>query len=178
MSDFESSRARARVHVRRGRFADAAAALLEALAERPDDLPARLDLVVVLRRLRRAAAAETEARAAVALAPGAVSAHEALGGVLFEQGRDREAAEAFREVLRVRPDHARAGLNLAWALERLQDWEGAEAATRAALARRPRDPLARETLARVLRRQRRPAAAADALREAAARAPAQIGRAH
>src|SRR5256885_11684835 len=54
------------------------------------------------------------------------------------RSRDREAAEAFREVLRARPDHARAGLNLAWALERLQDWEGAEAATRAALARRPR----------------------------------------
>ena len=116
MSDFESSRARARAHGRRGQFADAAAALREALAERPDDLPARLDLVLVLRRLRRAADAETEARAAVARAPGAVSVHEALGGVLFEQGRDREAAAAFRDVLRLRPDHARAQLNLAWAL--------------------------------------------------------------
>ena len=113
MRDFESSRARARAQVRRGQFADAAAALLEALAERPDDLPARLDLVVVLRRLRRAADAETEARAAVARAPGTASVHEALGGVLFEQGRDREATAAFRDVLRLRPDHARAHLNLA-----------------------------------------------------------------
>src|SRR5207247_9770201 len=91
--------------------------------------------------------------------------------VLAGQAADPEAAEPFREVLRARPDHARAGLNLAWALERLQDWEGAEAATRAALARRPDDPLARETLARVLRRQRRPVAAADTLRAAAAQAP-------
>src|SRR5256885_5388484 len=90
------------------------------------------------------------------------------------RSRDREAAEAFREVLRARPDHARAGLNLAWALERLKDWEGAEAATRAALARRPDDPLARETLARVLRRQRRPVDAADTLRAAAAQAPGRV----
>ncbi|HZF03039.1 MAG TPA: tetratricopeptide repeat protein, partial [Patescibacteria group bacterium] len=87
MDRFESCRERARAQARRGRFADAAAALREAIAARPDDLTARLDLVVVLRRLRCAADAETEARAAVALAPGAVSAHEALGGVLFEQGR-------------------------------------------------------------------------------------------
>jgi tetratricopeptide (TPR) repeat protein len=121
MDGFEACRQRARAEARRGRFAKAAAALGEAIAARPDDLGARLDLVLVLRRQRRVDDAEREARAAVALAPAAASAHEALGAVLFEQGHDREAAEAFREVLRLRPDHARAGLNLAWALERLRD---------------------------------------------------------
>jgi Flp pilus assembly protein TadD len=168
MDAFEACRDRARAQVRHGRFAEAAAALREAIGERPDDLAARLDLVVVLRRLRRAADAEAEARAALALAPAAVSAHEALGSVLFELGRDREAVQAFREVLRLRPDHARAGLHLAWALERLQQWEAAEAAARAVLAHRPDDPLGCETLARVLRRQRRPAEAVETLRDAGA----------
>src|ERR671935_3179849 len=144
MDRFEASRDRARAETRRGRFAEAVAALGEALTERPHDLAARLDLVLVLRRLRRTDEAEREARVAVALAPAAASAHEALGAVLFEQGHDREAAEAFREVLRLRPDHARAGLNLAWALERLRGWDAAEAAARLVLPPPARHAQARE----------------------------------
>src|SRR2546423_15038333 len=147
MDRFEACRDRARAAARRGRLAEAGAALGEALTERPHDLAARLDLVLVLRRLRRADEAEREARVAVALAPIAASAHEALGAVLFEQGRDREAADAFREVLRLRPDHARAGLHVAWALERLREWDAAEVAVRLLLARRPDDLQASETLA-------------------------------
>src|SRR5262249_58216507 len=93
------------------------------------------------------------------------------GPVLFALGRDRDAAEEFRAVMHLRPEHARGGLHRAWALERLQEWEGAEAAARAVLARRPDDPLAVDTLARVLRRQRRADEAAEALREASAPAP-------
>src|SRR2546430_219542 len=159
MDRFEACRDRARAEARRGRFAEAVAALGEALTERPHDLAARLDLVLVLRRLRRTDDAAREARVAVALAPATASAHEALGAVLFEQGHDREAADAFREVLRLRADHGRAGLHLAWALERLGEWDAAEVAVRMVLARRPDDPQARETLARLLRRQRRPAEA-------------------
>jgi len=143
---------RARAHARRGRFAEAAAAYREALLRRPDDVKTRLDLVLVLRRQRHVEDAETEARAALAAAPASVAACEALAGVLFEQGRAAEAADAFRAVLRVRPEHARVRLSLAWALEQLQDWTGAEAAAREALARKSDDPLAQETLARVLRR--------------------------
>ena len=168
MDRFEACRDRARAEARRGRFAEAVAALGEALTERPHDLAARLDLVLVLRRLRRTDDAAREARVAVALAPATASAHEALGAVLFEQGRDREAADAFREVLRLRADHARAGLHLAWALERLGEWDAAEVTVRVVLARRPDDPQARETLARLLRRQRRPAEAVATLREAPA----------
>src|SRR5438067_532481 len=142
MDRFEACRDRARAEARRGRFAEAVAALGEALTERPHDLAARLDLVLALRRLRRADEAAREARVAVALAPGAASAHEALGAVLFEQGRDREAVEAFGEVLRLRPDHAHAGLHLAWAFERLREWDAAENAVRAVLARRPADAQA------------------------------------
>src|SRR2546423_14710574 len=106
MDRFEACRDRARAEARRGRFAEAVAALGEALTERPHDLAARLDLVLVLRRLRRTDDAAPEARAAVALPPPPPPPHEALGPVLFDQGRDREAADAFRQDLRLRPDHA------------------------------------------------------------------------
>src|SRR2546421_43024 len=54
------------------------------------------------------------------------------------------------------------------ALEQLQDWTGAETAAREVLARKADDPLAQETLARVLHRQRRPAEAEAVARGAAA----------
>ena len=50
MSDFAAWYARARVALHGGRFLDAETALREALNLRPDDVKARLDLSLVLRR--------------------------------------------------------------------------------------------------------------------------------
>src|SRR2546430_2495101 len=139
MDGFEACRERARAEARRGRFAEAAAALGEAIAARPDDLGARLQLVTrarLLRRQRRPGEAVEALRDAAA--PGGTAL--ALGGALLDDGQLNDAAAAFREAIRAAPGDARAHVGLAAALERAGRLADASAAYREAARRRPGDP--------------------------------------
>src|SRR5204863_4866518 len=89
--------------------------------------------------------------------------------VLFEQARYPDAACAFREAARLRPDFARVHVNLGLALERVGDLVGAEEALREALRLRPDDAVARTNLGTVLRRQRRATDAEAVYRDGAVR---------
>jgi len=101
-----------------------------------------------------------------------------LGGALFEQGRYPEAAAAYREAIRLRPDFAQAHVSLGLALARTGAYGDAESALRRALSLNPKDATAVANLTTVLRRQRKVADAEVVQREALAREvePATVRR--
>ena len=115
MARADSLCARALAAARRGRFAEAEAALRDALRLRPEDPVGRANLATVLRRQRRPADAEVIQREALAEAPAAAT-HADLGGALFEQARYAEAEAAYRDALGLEPGDARARAGLAMAL--------------------------------------------------------------
>lgn len=90
-------------------------------------------------------AAERAFREALSLDPGAVEVHTALAGVLAEEGKVEEAAQALRDLLRLEPAHGPAWL----ALGRLllpNDRPAARAALRSAAAYMPASEEARKEL--------------------------------
>ena len=98
---------------------------------------------------------------------GAWIAHNNLGILLAQQGKNAEAASHFERVLVLRPDHTGALANLGYLQELLgHDDEAAATLTRAAAAR-PGDADARIHLVRVLMRLHRPDAALPRALEAA-----------
>jgi len=78
-----------------------------------------LELVDRHRRAGRPDQAERICRQILAQAPHAVSAINELGGVLVEQARHAEAAEAFALAVRLRPELAELHVNLALSLQAL-----------------------------------------------------------
>src|SRR5438132_11154880 len=129
MSDAEGLRNRARACTRRGRFAEAEAALRDALALGAD-LATFIDLGITLKRLRKTADAEAVFADAVRHHPRSASALVELGVARFELGRYADAVLALRAAVGVRPDFARAYLCLGLALERRGEYGAAEAALR------------------------------------------------
>jgi tetratricopeptide (TPR) repeat protein len=89
-------------------------------------------------------------RRAIALAPGEAVFHYNLGRALLLSGQAREAAEAYAEAGRLRPDYTQAHLQRAAVLEALHEQAAAASAFRAAIAADPRAPTARAGLARLL----------------------------
>ena len=87
MVSFDACCRKAGAWARQGRYADAEEAYREAIELRPEEIKVRLDLAMVLRRLRRSAHAEEVLREAVKLRPELASVHAELGAVLFEQSR-------------------------------------------------------------------------------------------
>jgi tetratricopeptide (TPR) repeat protein len=99
---------------------------------------------------------ETLWRDTVAQNDGAWIAHNNLGILLAEQGRNDEAARRFKRALELRPEHTGALANLGYLQELMgQNDEAAATLTRAAAAR-PGDADARTHLVHVLMRLHRP----------------------
>ena len=97
------------------RLDEAAAAYERGLALRPDDATGHAHLGDLLGRRGDVSGAEREYRRAAKLVPHP-DLFNSLGVVLAEQGRYVEAADAFRDALRMDSTHADADANLRMAL--------------------------------------------------------------
>ncbi len=84
-----------------------------AIAVRPDNFPARVQLAVVHLIAGSPAAAEEQLRLALAIEPGSAQAWSNLGSALRMQGKEDEAAESFRRALTLEPGAYAPALNLA-----------------------------------------------------------------
>ncbi len=139
--------------VRLGKAGDAAGAIREherALTEDPKLVQAHANLISLYGRWERWDQVEQHYRAAVALAPGLADVHYDYGVALSQQGRPREAAEAFKKALEINPYHARAHNNLGTLLLGESRFEEAAGQFRAALENEPGFRLARFNFGRVL----------------------------
>lgn len=122
-----------------GRRQEAVALFREAVAERPDDPNARINLGVALKEAGAVAEAEAALRQAIAIAPATAAAHCNLGILLAETGRQAEALASFAEALRLDPGHADARHNQGAMLAELHRDEEAIPDFRAAIAAAPRE---------------------------------------
>lgn len=94
-----------------GRREEAVALFRQAVAERPDDPRARLNLGVALKETGLIPEAEACYRQAIALAPAFAAAHNNLGILLADAERNVEAIASFEEALRLDPGNADARHN-------------------------------------------------------------------
>ncbi len=109
-----------RVAEQRGSLGEAAARLRDAYRVDPTDVAVLVNLATVEVKLGHPAAAIPLYEEALRLGtPDAHLAHNGLGVALMNQGRVAEAAEEFREALRLKPDYAFARANLERALAAL-----------------------------------------------------------
>jgi tetratricopeptide (TPR) repeat protein len=100
-------------------LADAQRARVEqAVAQRPDDATARVQLGTVLRDTGRAAEAVAQYREAVRLDPKLPAARQQLAGVLVELERLDEAIAQYQAALQLAPDDPTVRFNLGSALAR------------------------------------------------------------
>lgn len=146
-SDAFDSRARlllAEIEYREER-ADEAIALLEQIKDRPD--VQRFDVYKFLARIHLERDETADARAALEAArridPGDLFVQYRLGFIYADEGRLREAAEAFSGAIEANPSFASAHLALGSVLLHLGDREGAKRALRRALSL---DPMNRNAL--------------------------------
>ncbi len=102
----------------------------------PELAEARANLALLQLEAGDAADAEAALRAALEQRPGHPDLHSALADALRIQGRDGEAADRYRTVLRLRPDDRRAANNLAWLLATSADSALRDPAGALALAER------------------------------------------
>ncbi len=130
---------------REGRGAEAVQILNGVVHDHPREADAWLLLGQVLRRQEQLGDSERALERAVALV-GSVEAWFQLGVTRVFLGKKREAADAFREVVRLKPDHARAHHNLGVSLKDIGDLEGAKKAWRDALRCQPDNAAARQAL--------------------------------
>ena len=79
-----------------------------------------------------------------------VDAHRNLGSILQKLNRLDEAEAAYREVVRLRPDHASSHVDLGSLLQKRGKLPEAEAALREALRLKPEDHVVRDRLVDVL----------------------------
>jgi Flp pilus assembly protein TadD len=130
----------AAVLTRTDRPAEAVEELDGLLARRPEFQEARFNRGAAYYALRRLTEAEADFRHILKRQPVHAGALNELGRVMLKRTRVREAAEFFREGHRQYPKDLRFLVNLAGALERLNDLPGAEAAIEKALALAPQAP--------------------------------------
>jgi cytochrome c-type biogenesis protein CcmH/NrfG len=130
---------------RQGRGEEAVQLLNEVLRDLPIEADAWLLLGQVLRRQEQLGRAEQALERAVAF-EGTVEGWFQLGVVRVLQGKKREGAEAFRKVVRLKPDHVKAHHNLAVSLKEIGDLEGARKAWREVLRCQPDNAAARQAL--------------------------------
>ena len=103
---------RAMLAARSGRIDEARALLADGAARFPDSPRLHANLAESLRALGRPEEAGDAARRALALAPSLAQPRNTLGLLALDCGRLDEAAAAFREAARLRPDFAAAHVNL------------------------------------------------------------------
>jgi lipoprotein NlpI len=116
---------------------DAEAAYRQAVALRPDDPEALLDLGRAVKAGGKLDEAEACYRRAIALKPDHPVAHNNLGNVLRALGRLEEATVSLRTAIHLRPDYAEAHSNLGIVSQRLRLLDEAAACYRRAIALRP-----------------------------------------
>lgn len=100
------------------RWADAVAALTQAVAQAPDNAFSRLNLATSLYMTGDADAALEQYRAAVRLSPGLARAHLGIGVIAGSRGRDADAIEALTAAVGADPAFVEARFSLANALRR------------------------------------------------------------
>jgi protein O-GlcNAc transferase len=98
------------------RFEDAASCYLEAVRIDPHYQDAQVNLALLLKDHCRLCAAERHLLQALIHLPDAVRLRYNLANVLHLQGKSLEAVAAYRETLRLDPDHLAARQNLLFAL--------------------------------------------------------------
>ena len=138
-------------HLRAGRYDDAEAAALAALALAPDDPDALHLLGVALWRLARTAEAEPLLVRAITHAPHNAEMRKNLGIVLFELGRVDDALARFREATILQPQMAAAHYHLATALREKGNINATINVLRRVLALQPDHPEAVNDLAGALK---------------------------
>ncbi|MHB8285092.1 MAG: tetratricopeptide repeat-containing sulfotransferase family protein [Caulobacteraceae bacterium] len=132
---------------RRGRSAEAAAALQHALRFAPDDAPTLNALGFSQTKLGQLAQATATLGRAAGLAPGFAPIHFNLGHALEQQGRLAAAEAAYAEAVRLDPHHVAAMAALAVLHARKSRWAQARTQAEAALAKAPGLPAAHLALA-------------------------------
>jgi tetratricopeptide (TPR) repeat protein len=151
------------VLLRMNRPAEALESLQLAVAQKPDFLAARFNRGTACYELRKLAEAESDFRVVLERHPEHPGALNELGRVLLNQTRAAEAAELFCRGHRRHPKDARFLVNLATALEALNDLSGAEEAANMALKLQPKAPPLIYGLASLEHRRGRLAEARDRL---------------
>jgi len=101
-----------RYHQAQGKYAEAAAAYREALANNPQHVQAHNALGIVFSLLGRHEEAVQELKAAIALEPKAAYLHNNLGYAYLLQGRSDEAATALAQAKLFDPSSQRVAANL------------------------------------------------------------------
>lgn len=146
------------------RHEEAVRFLTVAVALRPENAGARLNLGVALRVCGRLDEAVAAYREAIRLRPDYAMAHNHLGGALLHMGQLDEAEAALRRAIALRPDRADAHFNLGLVLWRKGRLDEAAAAYREVIKREPEYAEAHCNLGLVLRKQGQAGPARDALR--------------
>ncbi|MGB2717367.1 MAG: tetratricopeptide repeat protein [Vicinamibacterales bacterium] len=122
----------AAIHLRRGRYPDAAENARAAIALNPSIAPAHLTLAASLVR-QGSADSLPAAQKAVEVAPTNTEAHMALGEAFAIAGKPAEAEASFRKLLELAADNAEAHARIAELLLRKGDFDGAIASSDTAL---------------------------------------------
>ena len=119
---FMTSGARA---IKAGRLDQAATSFRGAIAARPENARAHLNLAVVLRQMGNLESAEKSARTALEYQPDYFFAHFNLGEILESLGRVGEAKEEYELALTIDPGHIKANQKNAALKMRERDFAGA-----------------------------------------------------
>jgi tetratricopeptide (TPR) repeat protein len=142
--------------VARGRRAEAIGHFTAAVQQDPELTPAHFNLAVALAEEGDEEGARAHFHTVLRLDPTFTpSPHSRLGLLSARAGRPGEAADQFREALRLAPDDAAAWHQLGRALARQERWVEAEDAFRQAVRRQPDVVSGHVALARVLEREGR-----------------------
>ncbi|MBI2311680.1 MAG: sulfotransferase [Betaproteobacteria bacterium] len=108
-----------------------------------------------LRRQNKTEEAIAEYHKAIALNPGDLQSHLALGGVLFKAGKNHQAANYWRKAVSIDPKCFPAYMNLGLVLPKLKRSEMAIDFLRQAVALQPGEPRAYAMLGRLCKDERR-----------------------
>ncbi len=153
--DAESHFQTANAHLRTGRLDAALFEYSQALAKKPDHVPARFNRANALIGCGRHPEAVEEYRVVAQRDPDFPGLGINLGVALVSLGRFEEAVEAFGEATRRQPGVAQAWNNLGGILGQLERFEEAISALRQAVVLAPNDPDATLNLVRALHRERK-----------------------
>ena len=162
---------RAREHLQKDRFADAAAEFREVAARDPKNVDALEGLSQVAARMGDGSSALNFISRAVELRPEDAALINQRGIALVMLQRRREAAADFDRAISVRPDDPLIHLNAALNRADLGEWRVAEEHARKAAERMPHDATPWLILGRLQVRQGKFSDAVPPLQEAVRRAP-------
>jgi predicted O-linked N-acetylglucosamine transferase (SPINDLY family) len=137
-------------YYQQGKLTDAAECGRQALRSRPDDVPTRIVLGVVLRDLRQLTEAEACFRRALRTNEAHAELHAHLGLTLHHAGREVEARAAYERSLELAPNNASTCNNLGNTLKALGDLDLAERYYRQAIAIQPEFASAHNNLGALL----------------------------